>query len=541
MKGFPEPSSWHSGRSRTQLRPTLLLIGLLLVTSAAGAGEVYAAEVGWQPASTPIAHHETSPPSLWDRLLHWLGLGDESDATEEGPDIGQLSAPSGDRSTPKLEKPSQDQPTPIPDPGRWHEGAAIPVPIAEVAGAAIGQVIYTGGGFTEPRGSVGNWFGAYDTSDNAWERKADMPVAVHHPAMVAAEGKVWLTGGYTGRLNVREATSRLDAYDPETDAWTRMADMPGPRGAHFAAHVDGRIYVGGGVSEAAAQDEMWVYEIATDSWSIAPGLPTPREHLGGTASGGKVYVLAGRGFGLGDRSGILEAFDPATGSWERLPDMPGACGGCSAAATRDGRIHITGGETFGNAPATYRDHYVYDPATRTWSVAAPMPTARHGIAAAAVGERFYVLGGGLIAGLDFSTIVEWWEPGAPQPTEVPTGEPSPTREATPTSAAELPDLEGWAWEDCGRAGLFAIVENSGGAAAGRFVVRDASGHFELEADGLAAGGSIELHDPEVSAATIEQPIVVDADDEVIESNEDNNVMPLAVPSCIGVLLPRLER
>lgn len=39
-----------------------------------------------------------------------------------------------------------------------------------------------------------------------------------------------------------------------------------------------------------------------------------------------------------------------------------------------------------------------------------MPTARHGIASAGVGERFYVIGGGLKEGLDYSTVVEWWAP-----------------------------------------------------------------------------------------------------------------------------------
>jgi hypothetical protein len=87
--------------------------------------------------------------------------------------------------------------------------------------------------------------------------------------------------------------------------------------------------------------------------------------------------------------------------------MPGVCGGCSAAATEDGRLHVTGGEGGGR---TYNDHFVYDPAAGTWSVAAPMPTARHGIGAAAVGPRFVVLGGGRTEGLAYSRLVEWWAP-----------------------------------------------------------------------------------------------------------------------------------
>lgn len=323
-------------------------------------------------------------------------------------------------------------------PGTWSEGPSLPVEIAEMAGASIGPVIYTGGGFTPPGGSIGTWFGRLDTSAAApaWERLADMPVAVHHPGMTAGDGRVWLAGGYTGALSVSEATRSLFAYDPAGGAWERKADMPGRRGAHFLIHTNGRLYAVGGVGDRSSN--MFVYDIGTDEWAEEPG-PTPREHLGGAASGGLVYAIAGRGFGLGDRSAILEAFDPATGEWTRLDDMPGPCGGCTAAATSDDRIHVTGGETFGAARTTYRDHYVYDPATSTWSVAADMPTARHGLASAAVGDRFYAIGGGRVAGLAYSTLVEVWSPDGDAPTPSPTAgttettEPSATPTVEPTS------------------------------------------------------------------------------------------------------------
>ena len=139
------------------------------------------------------------------------------------------------------------------------------------------------------------------------------------------------------------------------------------------------------------------------------------------------------------------------GAWERLDDMPGACGGCSAAATADGLVHITGGETFraeSGGRLTYRDHYIYDPATESWRVGAPMPTARHGIGAAAVGDRFYVVGGGLIAGLDYTTTVEWWEPLYPGPSPEPSatsdapGEtPAPPIEGSPAAELFVPAAE----------------------------------------------------------------------------------------------------
>lgn len=254
------------------------------------------------------------------------------------------------------------------DAGAWSTGAPIPVRIAEIAGAALGQSIYVGGGFTPPGNAIGRWFGRYDTTDDAWEALAELPTAVHHPMMAAAADRIWSAGGYTAGLNRAAATRRLDAYDPATGAWTAMPDMPGRRAAGFMVALAGvgdgaagALYVVGGIGDD--EDRMWRYDIAAGTWADLPG-PTPREHLGAAASGGKVYVVAGRGFGRGI-VGTLEAYDPATGAWTRLTAMPGACGGCTAAATADGRIHVTGGEGGGR---TYNDHYVYDPAAGTWSV-----------------------------------------------------------------------------------------------------------------------------------------------------------------------------
>jgi hypothetical protein len=54
-----------------------------------------------------------------------------------------------------------------------------------------------------------------------------------------------------------------------------------------------------------------------------------------------------------------------------------------AAAVLDGRIHAL----------RHREHDVYDVGTGEWSVAAPMPTSRHGQGAAVVGDRLYAVGG----------------------------------------------------------------------------------------------------------------------------------------------------
>jgi hypothetical protein len=46
----------------------------------------------------------------------------------------------------------------------------------------------------------------------------------------------------------------------------------------------------------------------------------------------------------------------------------------------------------------------------TWSKGPDLPTKRHGLAAAVVGDRWYVIGGGRSAMLSVSDIVEVFTP-----------------------------------------------------------------------------------------------------------------------------------
>ena len=60
--------------------------------------------------------------------------------------------------------------------------------------------------------------------------------------------------------------------------------------------------------------------------------------------------------------------------------------------------------------STYPEHEVFDIATGTWAKAPDLPTKRHGLAAAVVDGRWYVIGGGRSAMLSASDIVEIFTP-----------------------------------------------------------------------------------------------------------------------------------
>jgi N-acetylneuraminic acid mutarotase len=84
--------------------------------------------------------------------------------------------------------------------------------------------------------------------------------------------------------------------------------------------------------------------------------------------------------------------------------MPTPRGGIAAATvTSNGEIYVFGGE----APEkTFDNTEIYNPTTDSWSTGPPIPTARHGLAAADVGGKIYVIGGGPTPDISFANVVE---------------------------------------------------------------------------------------------------------------------------------------
>lgn len=108
------------------------------------------------------------------------------------------------------------------------------------------------------------------------------------------------------------------------------------------------------------------------------------------STGDAIWALAGTGDG-GRAVLEIERFDGS--QWRVESTLPAGGLNAPAAAAVNGRIYLIGGfETTTNVPTTHV--HVYDPATRRWSAAAPLPAPRGGHAAVVHNGRIHVLGGG---------------------------------------------------------------------------------------------------------------------------------------------------
>ena len=89
--------------------------------------------------------------------------------------------------------------------------------------------------------------------------------------------------------------------------------------------------------------------------------------------------------------------------------MPTARGGLAAAAL-GGKLYVTGGEVLDESRVTFPQLEVFDPVTGMWESAPATPTGRHGLAATVRDGELYVLAGGRLAGLDVSGVTEVFTP-----------------------------------------------------------------------------------------------------------------------------------
>jgi N-acetylneuraminic acid mutarotase len=258
----------------------------------------------------------------------------------------------------------------------------------EVGVAELGGRIYVAGGF-RVGGARTTTLEIYDPGSNSWSFGAPLPVALDHPAAASLGGRFYVFGGNSPSGN----SSATYEYDPVRNSWGVRAPLPGARNAAVAIVAGSRIYVAGGAPTGNALD---AYDPASDTWTRLAAMPTPRNHLAGGLSGGRLFVVGGR---PPTTLATLEAYDVAAGTWAARAPMPTGRSGHAAAVVR-GCLYAFGGEGNSSRPdGVFPQSEVYDPRTNAWESLPPMPTPRHGIAAAVIGDRIYLPGGATLQGL----------------------------------------------------------------------------------------------------------------------------------------------
>lgn len=263
----------------------------------------------------------------------------------------------------------------------------------------------------------------FDPASGTWTKGAPPPVEIHHFQAVPFDNKIYLVGAMTGRFPTEPPLSNVHVYDPAADTWTIGPEVPADRrrgGAGAVLH-DGEIILIAGITNGHSDGHVaWVdaFNPRTGQWRRLPDAPRARDHFHAAIIDNKIYVAGGRrsSYATGQTFELtvpeVDVFDLATNRWATLPpsgNLPTQRAGAAAAVVGE-RLLIIGGESA--QPLAHADVESLDPSTGQWTSLAPLSMGRHATQAILRNGRLYLASGSRTRG---ATEVDTQEIYTPRP------------------------------------------------------------------------------------------------------------------------------
>jgi hypothetical protein len=295
---------------------------------------------------------------------------------------------------------------PNPDGGAGPDGNpkhVQPMPTGRYSACAVttsGGDILIIGGYTDSwdgRVQVGN-VEAFRPSTNHWTPLADAPLKGHLGCDLGPDGRVYASDCAT-----------LIVYDQQNDSWSTVSQFAAappvdlePDRPALLTGSDGRLYLIRHISNVPDAMAVSAYDLHARTWSSVASPTKMRWNFAATRDSKRIYVLGGC-----DTPPMTSAdsFDPATGRWSSLDDLPFDVCATGAAVSTDGAIYIAGGYSYnfssvGNNGATEAGARL-SPGT-AWQNLPTMPIADEGWVAAAANGTVYFFTAGRTASFDIA-------------------------------------------------------------------------------------------------------------------------------------------
>jgi N-acetylneuraminic acid mutarotase len=278
---------------------------------------------------------------------------------------------------------------------RWTSVASASTARAEVQGAVVGGKLYALGGVNNDgpfkRSDV------YDPASNSWKRIADLPRRLTHAGTAVVDRNIYLAGGYIGTSSSgwaqTWATREVWRYNVDSNSYSAMPQLPSARGGGVLVAVGRKLHFASGADSGRAdRTEHWVLDLDNTGagWKSLASIPNGKSHLAGVALGGKLYVIGGQK--KYDAAAVCQSdvhvYNPSTNTWTKIASMPRPVSHHGASTfVHNGRILVMGGETAPNSPTSKVSSY--DPSTNRWTDLTSLPSSRTSGAAGSINGAVY--------------------------------------------------------------------------------------------------------------------------------------------------------
>ena len=201
-----------------------------------------------------------------------------------------------------------------------------------------GNNIYIAGGYTSNNAGTGQIFGTnqvwkYNILQNTYSRLPDLPVNTSAGQLEFNNGKLHLIGGTNTARTLDLGDHYVLDLNNLSGGWSTKASLPNPRHHGGSAVVNGIIYLIGGQHghdhDLVTQKDVHAYNPVSNTWTKVADLPVPsgttgRSHITSAVvvKDNKIIVLGGECVHGSNRTNMVSSFDPTTNIWTNLTPLP---------------------------------------------------------------------------------------------------------------------------------------------------------------------------------------------------------------------------
>jgi N-acetylneuraminic acid mutarotase len=223
------------------------------------------------------------------------------------------------------------------------------------------------------------------------EPRAGYAAGVVGGKLVIAGGTYW--DGTEGHWTRKRYSARTHAFDPVSQCWERLPDMPMGLGYAASTVVDDKLFVLGGYTGSSVNHNIFTLGKVGNRyvWSVFGQLSADRVFASAVSVKRLIYLVGGTtSFEAYDTSGtccttktatnsllVLDTNFPKKGWWQLAP-FPGRGRWLPAVSTDGKSIWLFGGmfQSDSKDPVTnFSEVLKYDFARERWSVSPPLPKA----------------------------------------------------------------------------------------------------------------------------------------------------------------------
>jgi N-acetylneuraminic acid mutarotase len=193
--------------------------------------------------------------------------------------------------------------------GAWVEKARMPTARSSGVAVVYDGRIYVAGG-RPPRGSD---FAVYDTRSDSWQMLPPLPTQRNHFTGEAIDGRIHFAGGRQGDGLSPLMTTVHEVYDPQSGSWTTAAPMLRARSGMNGVMARGCFHVWGGEGPSGMFPDHDYYDPRSNQWIRLRDMPMPVHGVYGSAFVDGLIWASGGGTSIGGSFGSLlnQVFFPA--------------------------------------------------------------------------------------------------------------------------------------------------------------------------------------------------------------------------------------